>query len=133
MARSGIVTFASFTCQPRGALEDRMKENQRFRELAIVTNPLENRLFLASVTMPPNALMVPQTALGSSQLGRYVYVVGAGNKANQRLVTLGPTDGDLVSVVKGVSEGEQIITGNLQKIGPEAPIQPMPANTQSGS
>jgi hypothetical protein len=37
----GIVTFASFTCQPRGALEDRMEENQRFRELAIVANPLE--------------------------------------------------------------------------------------------
>lgn len=49
---TGIVTFASFTCQPRGALEDRMEENQRFRELAIVANPLENRLFLASVTMP---------------------------------------------------------------------------------
>jgi hypothetical protein len=46
---AGIVTFASFTCQPRGALEDRMEENQRFRELAIVANPLENRLFLASV------------------------------------------------------------------------------------
>ena len=51
----------------------------------------------------PNALMVPQTALGSSQLGKYVYVVGEGNKVDQRLVSLGPTDGDLV-VVKGVSE-----------------------------
>jgi len=52
ITNNGIVTFASFTCQPRGALEDRMEENQRFRELAIVANPLENRLFLASVTMP---------------------------------------------------------------------------------
>jgi hypothetical protein len=43
------ITFASFTCQPQDALEDRMEENQRFRELAIVANPLENRLFLASV------------------------------------------------------------------------------------
>jgi hypothetical protein len=55
-ACTGIVTFASFTCQPRGALEDRMEENQRFRELAIGANPLENRLFLASVTMPLVAL-----------------------------------------------------------------------------
>ena len=44
----------------------------------------------------PDALLVPQTALGSSQLGKYVYVVGQENKAEQRLVTLGPTDGDLV-------------------------------------
>jgi hypothetical protein len=51
--RRGIVTFASFTCQQRGTLEDRMEENQRFREPAIVANPPENRLFLASVTIPP--------------------------------------------------------------------------------
>jgi multidrug efflux system membrane fusion protein len=72
----------------------------------------------------PDALMVPQTALGSGQLGKYVYVVGGGNKADQRLVSLGPTDGNLVAVLKGVSEGEHVISGNLQKIGPGAAIQP---------
>ena len=81
----------------------------------------------------PDALLVPQTALGSSQLGKYVYVVGADNKAEQRLVTLGPTAGDLVAVNKGLSEGDQIITGNLQKIGPGVPVQPMPVKPQSGS
>jgi membrane fusion protein, multidrug efflux system len=81
----------------------------------------------------PDALLVPQTALGSSQLGKYVYVVGANNTAEQRLVTLGPTAGALVVVQKGVSEGDQIITGNLQKIGPGAPVQPLPAKPQSGS
>ena len=70
--------------------------------------------------------MVPQTALGSSQLGKFVYVVGEGNKADQRLVTLGPTDGSLVSVLKGVSEGERVINGNLQKIVPGALVQPQP-------
>jgi membrane fusion protein, multidrug efflux system len=77
-----------------------------------------------------DALLVPQTALGSSQLGKYVYVAGPDNKAEQRLVTLGPTDGDLVSVLKGVAEGDQIITGNLQKIGPGTPVQPMPKKPQ---
>jgi multidrug efflux system membrane fusion protein len=73
----------------------------------------------------PDALMVPQTALGSSQLGKYVYVVGEGNKVDQRLVSLGPTDGALVAVMKGVSEGEHVINGNLQKIGPGALVQPL--------
>jgi multidrug efflux system membrane fusion protein len=68
--------------------------------------------------------MVPQTALGSSQLGKYVYVVGEGNKADQRLVSLGPSDGNLIAVLKGVSEGERVINGNLQKIGPGALVQP---------
>jgi multidrug efflux system membrane fusion protein len=77
-----------------------------------------------AIGMEPDALMVPQTALGSSQLGKYVYVVGEGNKADQRLVSLGPTDGNLIAVLKGVSEGEHVISGNLQKIGPGAAIQP---------
>jgi multidrug efflux system membrane fusion protein len=72
-----------------------------------------------------NALMVPQIALGSSQLGKYVYVAANG-KAEQRLVTLGAPDGDLVAVTKGVSEGDLVITGNLQKIGPGMPVQPLP-------
>jgi multidrug efflux system membrane fusion protein len=73
----------------------------------------------------PDTLMVPQTAIGSSQLGKYVYVVGDGNKVDQKLVSLGPTDGDLVSILKGVSDGDRVISGNLQKIGPGAPVQPL--------
>jgi len=73
----------------------------------------------------PDALMVPQTALGSSQLGKYVYVVGEGSKADMRLVSLGPNEGDLVSVIKGVSPNDRIISGNLQKIGPGAPVKPL--------
>jgi multidrug efflux system membrane fusion protein len=78
-----------------------------------------------AIGMEPDALMVPQTALGSSQLGKYVYVVGEGNKVDQRLVSLGPTDGALVAVMQGVSEGEHVINGNLQKIGPGALVQPL--------
>jgi multidrug efflux system membrane fusion protein len=78
-----------------------------------------------AIGMEPDALMVPQTALGSSQLGKYVYVVGEGNKVDQRLVSLGPAEGSLVAVMKGVSEGERVINGNLQKIGPGTLVQPM--------
>jgi len=74
----------------------------------------------------PDALMVPQAALGSSQLGKYVYVVGQGNKVDQRLVSLGPSDGNLV-VVHGLAADEQVISGNLQKIGPGAVVQPLSA------
>jgi multidrug efflux system membrane fusion protein len=77
-----------------------------------------------AIRTEPDALMVPQTALGSSQLGKYVYVVGEGNKVDQRLVSLGPSDGNLVAVLKGVSEGERVINGNLQKIGPGALVKP---------
>ncbi len=74
----------------------------------------------------PDTFMAPQTALGSSQMGKFVYVVGAGDKAERRLLTLGPMDGDLVSVTKGLSEGDRVIVGNLQKIGPGSPVKPLP-------
>jgi membrane fusion protein, multidrug efflux system len=74
----------------------------------------------------PDALMVPQTALGSSQLGKYLYIVGKDNVVEQRLVSLGATDGGLVTIKKGVSEGDQVIDGNLQKIGPGMPVHPLP-------
>jgi membrane fusion protein, multidrug efflux system len=73
----------------------------------------------------PNALLVPQTALGSTQLGKYVYVVGPDNKAEQKIVALGATDGDSVAVT-GLAETDQVITGNLQKIGPGSPVMPLP-------
>jgi multidrug efflux system membrane fusion protein len=78
------------------------------------------------ISEQPDALMVPQTALGSSQFGKYVYVVGKDNLVEQRLVSLGPVEGDLIALSSGVSEGDQVISGNLQKIFPGAPVQPMP-------
>jgi multidrug efflux system membrane fusion protein len=71
-----------------------------------------------------DALLVPQTALGSNQLGKYVYVVGADGKAEQKLVKLGAIDGELVSVT-GLGENDRVITGNLQKIGPGSPVAPI--------
>ena len=74
----------------------------------------------------PNALLVPQVALGSSQLGRFVYVVGKDGKAEQRIVSTGASYGSLIVVEKGVSVGDRIIVGNLQKISVGAPVQPQP-------
>ena len=59
-------------------------------------------------------------------MGKFVYVVGEDDKAELRPLVLGPADGALVSVVKGVSEGERVIVGNLQKIGPGSPVQALP-------
>ena len=73
----------------------------------------------------PNTLMTPLVSLGSSQLGKYVYVVGQGDKVDLRLVSLGPTDGGLIAVDGAVAEGDRVIVGNLQKIGPGMPVKPM--------
>jgi multidrug efflux system membrane fusion protein len=74
----------------------------------------------------PDTLMVPQVAVGSGQMGKYLYVVGEGNKVERRTVTLGPADAEHISVLKGIAVSDKVITGNLQKIGPGAFVQPLP-------
>ncbi|GGH23401.1 hemolysin D [Alsobacter metallidurans] len=75
----------------------------------------------------PDALLAPQAAVGSSQLGKHLFVVGDDNRVQLRPVVLGQTDGELVSIVKGVAKGDRVITGNLQKLGPGSLVQPLPA------
>jgi membrane fusion protein, multidrug efflux system len=74
----------------------------------------------------PDALMVPQAALGSSQFGKFLYVVGKDNVVEQRMVSLGATHEGMVAIRTGVAEGDRVIDGNLQKIGPGMPVSPLP-------
>jgi multidrug efflux pump subunit AcrA (membrane-fusion protein) len=56
-----------------------------------------------------NVLVVPITAVqGAVQKGN-VWVVGDDGKQEERAVTLGLTDGELVEVRDGLSEGEQVL------------------------
>lgn len=79
------------------------------------------RLLLAE---RPDALLVPKIAIGSGQMGKFVYVAGADGHVEQKFVTLGAEIGDDVVIEKGVAEGDAVITDNLQKIGPGAPVKP---------
>ncbi|HUN50131.1 MAG TPA: efflux RND transporter periplasmic adaptor subunit [Candidatus Sulfotelmatobacter sp.] len=79
----------------------------------------------------PNALLVPQAAIGSNQIGKYVYTVGGDGKVEQHYVTLGTVEGLLVVVVSGLKPGDSVIVGNLQKIGPGMPVKPTPAPSTS--
>jgi RND family efflux transporter MFP subunit len=80
----------------------------------------------------PGALLVPQVALGSSQLGKYVYVADNG-KAQQRMVSIGATYGDRIVITNGVTAGDAVIVGNLQKIAPGAPVQPIAGQRRASS
>jgi multidrug efflux system membrane fusion protein len=80
----------------------------------------------------PEALAIPQIAVGSSQTGKYVYVVGKGNTVELRMVKLGMTSGDQVEIRQGLREGDLVVVGNLQKIGPGSPVSPLPPQPGKG-
>ena len=60
---TGIVTLATFTCQPREAVIGRRQENQWLGELQRGTGPFQNPLFLANVTMPFQTLIAAEDRL----------------------------------------------------------------------
>ena len=76
-----------------------------------------------------NALSVPQSAVGSTQIGQTVMVVGPDNKVEQRIVKLGDGDGLMTVVSNGLKPGDRVITGQLQKLQPGALVEPYSPET----
>jgi membrane fusion protein (multidrug efflux system) len=67
---------------------------------------------------PRSALTVPQSAVLLDQAGRYVLVVDAAKKVEQRRVTTGAEQGRDVVVTEGLKEGELVIVEGIQKVRP---------------
>jgi RND family efflux transporter MFP subunit len=77
------------------------------------------------------ALLVPDTALGSDQGGRYVLVVGKDDVVEQRKVEIGPQVGNMRVIDKGITEDDRVVVSGLLRAIPGQKVdpQPAPANT----
>ena len=72
------------------------------------------------------ALLINERAVGTDQNKKFVMVVGEGNKAEYREITLGaPIDG-LRVVTSGLKAGENIVVNGLQRVRPGAVVAPQP-------
>jgi len=88
----------------------------------------------------PDALLVPQRAVGTDQRGSYVFVLGPENKVEQRYVETGPLyPGNLLLIDKGLKAEEQVVVEGLQRLRPGIEVEPESAsnspqtdNTPSG-
>lgn len=95
------------------------------------------RLLLGTVQ---GAVLVPASAPQMSANGSYVYVINSESKAEQRQVSLGQRQGDLIVVQQGVAAGEKIVTNGQLGVTPgdkvriEEPREAnSPATAASGS
>ncbi|HTG86260.1 MAG TPA: efflux RND transporter periplasmic adaptor subunit [Pyrinomonadaceae bacterium] len=87
------------------------------------------RLVLSTTS---GAVLVPVSAPQMSANGSYVYVVKPDSTAEQRVVSLGQRQGDLIVVEKGVAAGEQIVTNGQLGVTPGGKVvveQPREATT----
>jgi multidrug efflux system membrane fusion protein len=76
---------------------------------------------------PSPALLVIDRAIGSNQGMKFLYVVDADNKVQDREVTLGPLQEDGLRVIaKGLQKEDLVVVGGLPQITPRMKIQPEP-------
>lgn len=74
-----------------------------------------------------NALTVPQRAVSQAPLGSFVYVVGAENKAEMRVIKPGPWTGEDWIIESGLTAGEKIVVEGLTKVQPGIVVKPSAA------
>jgi membrane fusion protein, multidrug efflux system len=74
-----------------------------------------------------DAALVPQLALVQAPSGRSVFVVGEGNRAEARPVTLGEAQGANIVILAGLRPGDRVILNQLHKLRPGAPVVVAPA------
>lgn len=84
--------------------------------------------YFARVRVPmgnqPNALLVPDVALGANQGGAYVLVVGADDKVVEKHVTRGALQGSLRVIETGLSPDDRVVIDGLQRATPGQTVAP---------
>ena len=71
-----------------------------------------------------NALLVPDTALGSDQSGRYVLVVNKDNVVEQRKVAIGPVENGLRVIDSGLNPEDRVVIAGLLRSIPGQKVDP---------
>lgn len=82
-----------------------------------------------SIQTIPNALLVPETAIGVDQVGRYVFVVDDQGTVERRKVELGPMDGDLRVINSGLKADDRVIVRGILRARPGGKVTAQTAGT----
>lgn len=77
---------------------------------------------------PVEVVAIPRAAVLADQQGSYVYVLGPGNRAEERRIQLGQSTTTVAAVTSGLRAGEQVITEGLQRVRPGETVSPGPAD-----
>lgn len=75
------------------------------------------------ISKPYQALQIPERALATDQNLKFVYVVGADDKAQRRNVELGKQQGEMRIIRSGLKEGERVIVTGLQRVRPNQKVE----------
>jgi RND family efflux transporter MFP subunit len=74
---------------------------------------------------PFEALLLPDSAIGTEQVRKFVYVVDGENTVQQKYVTLGQLDNGLRVILKGIEASDRVIVNGLMRARPGIKVTPI--------
>jgi membrane fusion protein, multidrug efflux system len=78
---------------------------------------------------PYEALLVPDAAIGTEQVRKFVYVIDAENVARQKYVTIAQAVDGLRVVKEGLSPDDRVVVNGLMRVRPGQKVTPQPDQT----
>ncbi|MFI5338982.1 MAG: efflux RND transporter periplasmic adaptor subunit [Candidatus Methylomirabilales bacterium] len=78
---------------------------------------------ILTLTVQPDAVVIPSQAIQNGQQGQYVYVMRSDLTVESRPITVGRTLGAETVVAKGIAPGEKVVTDGQLRLVPGARVQ----------
>jgi multidrug efflux system membrane fusion protein len=85
-----------------------------------------------TVSPPAEALLVPDSAIGTEQVRKFVYVLSPDDVANPKYVSLGPVVDGMRVITAGLEAGDTVVVNGLMRVRPGAKVAPENAVATSG-
>lgn len=86
------------------------------REKRLVPGQFVNVILTLSIQ--PNAILVPSQSVEQGQVGQYVFVISPDSNAEMRQVTIGQDIKDETVILKGIRAGERVVTDGQMRLLP---------------
>ncbi len=112
LANGSLETFDSQIDQTTGTIK--LKAIFPNSDYSLFPNQFVNVKLLIDTLR--DTLLVPAVAVQKSTQGNFVYVVKPDNTVEVRAVTVAATQGDVIALNSGVTQGERIVTDGLDKL-----------------
>lgn len=85
-----------------------------------------------TVSEPAQALLVPDSAIGTEQVRKFVFVLSPDSVASPKYVTLGPVVDGMRVITAGLDAGDTVIVNGLMRVRPGIKVAPEEAVATTG-
>ena len=120
--RVGEVGTLAFLDNTVDSLTGTVIAKARFQNQANSLWPGEYVRVSVQLDVQNGAVAIPTRALLAGQEGSYVFVVGSGRTAEVRPVSVGRAVGELTTIAKGLTPGEQVVVDGQSRLTPNAKV-----------